>query len=144
MIGEILPSPPIHQWLGMLPIEADEGTCAFSMPTSGWITSPRGLVEGGVTACLADIALGDAVQTTVPAGTAIAPTDLRVQFIRPMPPDGGSMTARANVVHRGRGVAATRAEITNEQNKLVALASESAMILPGRRAADLGDVPAFG
>ena len=136
-----LPAPPIHHLLGMLPTNADEGTCAFSMPTSGWITSPSGLVEGGVTACLADIALGGAVQTTVPAGTAVAPTDLRVQFIRPVPPDAGPITARAHVVHRGRGVAAARAEITNEQGKLLALASGSAVILPGRRA-DLADAPA--
>jgi uncharacterized protein (TIGR00369 family) len=138
-----LPAPPVHHLLGMMPTAADEGACTFSMPTSGWITSPSGLVEGGVIACLADIALGGATQTTVPAGSTLAPTDLRVQFIRPVPPDGGPITARANVVHRGRGVAASRAEITNEEGKLVALATGSAIILPGRRA-DLADGPVFG
>ena len=133
-----LPWPPISYLLGLGPTEASEGSCTFSMPASGWLTSPSGLVLGGVTACLADIALGAAVETTVPAGTALAPTDLRVQFIRPVPPDGGRISARATVVHRGRGIAATRAEVTNEEGKLLALASASAVILPSRRA-DLDD-----
>ncbi len=135
-----LPYPPIHHLLGVRLIEVDRGTSALSMPATGWVTSPTGLVEGGVIACLADLALAAAVQTTVPAGTAYAPTDLRTQFIRPIPPDGSSITARASVVHRGRRIAVTRAEVTNEERKLLALASSSAVILPGRRA-DLADAP---
>ncbi len=138
LIADELPWPPISHLTGMGPTEASEGSCTFRMPTSLWMTSPSGLVLGGMTACLADIALGAAAQTTVPAGTALAPTDLRVQFIRPVPPDGGSITARAEVVHRGRGMVASRAEVINEQGKLIALASASAVLLPGRRA-DLRD-----
>jgi uncharacterized protein (TIGR00369 family) len=133
-----LPAPPLHHLLGMLPTSAEEGRCTFSMPTSGWITSPSGLVEGGVTACLIDVAIGGALQTTIPSGTALAPTDLRVQFIRPVPPDAGVITATAQVVHRGRGMAIARAEITNQDGKLLALGNGSAVVLPGRRA-DLSD-----
>jgi uncharacterized protein (TIGR00369 family) len=143
LVSGDLPRPPLSHLLGMRPTEADEGSCSFTMPANAWLTSPTGLVLGGVTACLADVALGSAVQTTVPAGSALAPTDLRVQFIRPVPPDGGTITARAAVLHRGRAMAASRAEVTNEQGKLVALASGGAVILPGRRA-DLADAPALG
>ena len=135
-----LPHAPIHYLLGVRLIEVDEGTSALSMPASGWLTSMTGMVLGGVTACLADLALATAVQTTVPAGTAYAPTDLRTQFIRPIPADGGSIIARASVVHRGRSIAIARAEVTNDKGKLLALASSSAVILPGRRA-DLADEP---
>jgi uncharacterized protein (TIGR00369 family) len=138
-----LPLPPLHHLLGLQPTSAEEGSCTFSMPTSSWITSPSGFVEGGVTACLADVVLGGAIQTTLPPRTGVAPTDLRVQFIRPVPPDGGPLTASARVVHRGRGVAAARAEITNQDGKLLALANGSAVVLPGRRA-DLSDGPVLG
>ena len=142
LIAGELAMPPVAHLFGACPIEADEGSCAFSMPATGWVTSPSGFVEGGVTACLADFALGGAMQTTMPAGTAFAPTDLRVQFIRPVPPDGSPVTARAIVVHRGRSFAAARADVTNEAGKLVALASGSAVILPGRRA-DLANEPSL-
>ncbi|MFL6239841.1 MAG: PaaI family thioesterase [Actinomycetes bacterium] len=135
-----LPAPPISHLLGTVPVDVGEGTCTFAMPATGWLTSPIGTVEGGVTACLADLALASAVQTTVPAGTAYAPTDLRVQFIRPVHADGRTVTARATVVHRGRGVAVARADVTNEDGKLVAVATGSSMILPGRPA-DLSDDP---
>lgn len=131
--GEIA-DPPSYFLLGQKVTAVDEGKCEFSMPTSGWLASPTGFVEGGVTGFLADCAMAAAVQTTVPAGTAIAPTDLRVQFLRPVPTDGTMITARASVEHRGRGLAATRAEVTNSQGKLVALATGATMILPGRRA----------
>lgn len=144
LIAGELPWPPISHLMGMGPTEASEGSCAFTMPTSPWLASPSGFVLGGATACLADVVLGAAIQTTVPAGTALAPTDLRVQFIRPVPPDGGLITARAEVVHRGRGMAVSRAEVTHEQGKLIALASASAVIPPGRRS-DLGDAaPTLG
>ena len=134
LIAGDLPQPPSHHLIGQTATAASEGTCEFVMPAHGWLASPTGFVEGGVTAFLADAALGGAVQTTVPAGTAIAPTDLRVQFLRPVPTDGGILTARATVVHRGRGFAAARAEVTNEAGKLVALAGASALIQPGRPA----------
>ena len=141
--GGELPLSPAALLLGARPIEAGEGTCTFSMPATGWLTSPTGLVLGGVTACLADFALGAAMHTTVPSGTAVAPTDLRVQFIRPAPGDGRQVTARATVVHRGRGRACARAEVTDSEARLVALADASALILPGRRA-DLSDAPPLG
>lgn len=134
IIAGELPLPPAYHLFGHMPTAAAEGTCEFAMPAHGWLASPTGFVEGGVTAFLADCALGGAVQTTVPAGTAIAPTDLRVQFLRPVPTDGSMLTARATVVHRGRGMAAARAEVTNEAGKLVALAGASALIQPGRPA----------
>ena len=143
LVSGELPLSPAALLLGARPIEAGQGTCTFSMPATGWLTSPTGLVLGGVTACLADFALGAAMHTTVPPGTAVAPTGLRVQFIRPAPGDGRQVTARATVVHRGRGVACARAEVTDSQARLLALADASALILPGRRA-DLSDAPPLG
>ena len=143
LVSGELPLSPAALLLGARPIEAGEGTCTFSMPATGWLTSPTGLVLGGVTACLADFALGAAMHTTVPAGMAVAPTGLRVQFIRPAPGDGRQVTARATVVHRGRGLACARAEVTDSEARLLALADASALILPGRRA-DLSDAPPLG
>jgi acyl-coenzyme A thioesterase PaaI-like protein len=48
------------------------------------------------------------------------------------------VSAKATVVHRGRSLAISRTEVTNEDGKLVAIGNASALILPGRRA-DLSD-----
>lgn len=138
IISGDLPAPPIKHLMGIHPTEATEGLAAFAIPATQWLTSPSGFVEGGVTACLADFALCSAIQTTVPVGAAYAPTELRVQFIRPVIADGRLVTARATVVHRGRGLVISRAEVTNEDGKLVAIGTASALVLAGRRA-DLSD-----
>jgi len=138
LITGALPAPPLAYLLGARPVDAAAGRCVFQLPATEWLTSPLGLVEGGVTACVAELALASAVQTTVPAGTAYAPTDLHVQFLRPVPADGAMLTATGTVVHRGRTIAVARADVVNAAGKPVATATGSAVILPGRRA-DLRD-----
>lgn len=143
LIDGDLPTPPVGHLLGVMPIAAGDGQAQFRMHASGWLTSPLGSVEGGVIACLAEFAMAGAVQTTVPAGDAYAPTDLRVQFVRPVPPDGRPLTASATVLHRGRTMAVARAEVVNSDGKVVAAASGSTVILPGR-GPDLRDLPNLG
>ena len=126
-----LPSPPIHYLTGQRPVAAEEGSCTFAMPATRWLASPTGFVEGGALVMLADAALVSAVQTTVPAGMAVAPADITVKFIRPVPPDGGQLRASARVVHRGRTITVAEAHIHNAEGKLVCFAIGSQMVLKG-------------
>jgi uncharacterized protein (TIGR00369 family) len=86
---------------------------------------------------LADFAMLAAAETMAAPGVAIAGLDLKANFLRPLQPDGSELTARAEVVHSGRTIAITRAEVVNADGKPVLLATGSSMYLPGR-AADLG------
>jgi uncharacterized protein (TIGR00369 family) len=85
-----------------------------------------------MTAYFADTAITAAINTTLPANSASALVDLKVNFLRPGVPDGRRLTARAEVVHRGRQMAVARAEIVNEDGKQIAIATGSAMVLEGR------------
>jgi uncharacterized protein (TIGR00369 family) len=125
-------APPIYHLTGVRPTQADEGTCTFVLPASPWLASPAPVLYGGAIAMLADAALSCAVMTINPAGSSFAPLDLKVNYLRPVLPDGSLMTARATLVHRGRSMAVATAEITNEEGKRIALASSSSMLLPGR------------
>jgi uncharacterized protein (TIGR00369 family) len=84
---------------------------------------------------LADSALASAIQTTAPAGAALVAIDLKVNFLRPVLPDARELKARGHVRHAGRTLAVAEAEVLNADDKPVALATGSAMILPGRPAA---------
>ena len=131
LIEGTLPSPPIHHLTGQRPVAAEEGACTFAMPASTWLCSPTGFVLGGALVMLADAALVSAAQTTVPAGTAVAPADITVKFIRPAPPDGGELRASARVVHRGRTITVAEAHVHNADGKLVCFAIGSQMVLTG-------------
>jgi uncharacterized protein (TIGR00369 family) len=84
-----------------------------------------------------------ALKTTTPPGTALAGLDLKVNYLRPVRPDGRDLIARASVIRAGRTIAVTRAEIENSDGKAVALATGSSMRLP-ERPASLGDVELAG
>jgi uncharacterized protein (TIGR00369 family) len=122
-----LPPPPIGELLGLRAVAASAGSATFALPAHGWLSQPLGFVEGGVTACLADSAMASAVQTTVADGRAFAPVDLRVNFLRPVLLDDREITATGTVVHRGRSMAYTRADVINEDGKIVAMATAAAL-----------------
>ena len=119
MSGE-LPSPPIHYLCGITPVLAEEGRTAWRMPASEWLCSPvQGRLYGGATAYLAGTALDGAYQSTVPAGTAVAPVDLKVYFLRPVVPDGRDLVATGTIVHRGRSIAVATSEVLDGDGKRV-------------------------
>jgi uncharacterized protein (TIGR00369 family) len=130
---------PLSRLTGLAPIGAEEGSVRFAMPASEWLNSPARRLQGGAIAMLADAAMVGAVQTTAPAGTAIAPLDVKVNFLRPVEGDGSKLTAEGRVEHAGRRIAISRAEITDAEGRRVALATGSSMYLPGHPA-DLGDI----
>jgi uncharacterized protein (TIGR00369 family) len=138
LAGE-LPPPPLHHLTGLRLTEIGEGSATFAMPCSEWLASPTRLIQGGAIAMLADFAMLAAVETTTPAGLAFAGLDLKVNFLRPVAPDGADLLARGEIVHAGRTIVITRATVTNAEEKPVALATGSSIYLPGRPSG-LGEV----
>jgi uncharacterized protein (TIGR00369 family) len=134
LAGE-LPLPPIHFLTGLEPTDVAVGEASFTMPATEWLCAPlRGRVQGGAVALLAEAALSGAIQTTVPAGTALAPVDLKVNYLRPLAADGRRAMARGRVLHSGRRIAVANAEVLDADGKPMAVATGSAMVLPGRPA----------
>ncbi|MGH2691273.1 MAG: PaaI family thioesterase [Actinomycetota bacterium] len=127
-----LPAPPISHLTGLRPTEVSEGAATFVLPTTPWLTSPLGTVQGGATALLADTVLATAVQTTLPPRTVYAPLDLKVNYLRPVFADGRDLIGTGTVVHRGRTLAVANAEILNADGKKVAVAAGTALIREGQ------------
>jgi uncharacterized protein (TIGR00369 family) len=138
ILAEELPRPPIYYLTGLCLTEVGEGVASVELPCSKWLSTSAGTIQGGFTAMLAESAMGAAAFSTVEAGTAVASLDLKVNYLRPVFPDGAPIVARARVLHRGRTLAVTTVEITNAEGKQVALATGSSMYLPGRPANLLG------
>jgi len=119
----------------LIPVEAKAGTTTWTMPASEWLCAPvQGRLYGGAIAMLAGTAIDGTVQTTLPAGAAFGPVDLKVYFLRPVSPDGRDLVARGTVIHRGRSMAIGTSDVFDADGKKVAVATGSAVILPGRPA----------
>jgi uncharacterized protein (TIGR00369 family) len=133
-----LPSPPLAELIGLRVTGVGDGEAEMTMPCSGWLSTALRTVQGGFIATLAEATLASAAFSTVEPGTAIAPLDLKVNFLRPVHPDGRELTGRAELVHRGRTVAIASCRVESADGKPVALATGSSMYLPGRPANLLG------
>jgi len=135
LIAGDLPAPPLARLCGIAPVEAQAGETTWKMPASEWLCAPvQGRLYGGAIAMLAGTAIDGTVQTTLPAGTAFAPVDLKVYFLRPVSPGGRDLTAKETVIHRGRSMAIGTSEVFDADGKKVAVATGSAVLLPGRPA----------
>ncbi len=130
-----LPPPPIERLTGLRATAAASGEATFALPAHEGLCAPvPGRLQGGAVALLAETALSTAIETTLPAGTALAPVDLKVNYLRPAVADGRELTAVGRVSHSGRRIAVAESEVRDADGKLVALATGSAMLLPGRPA----------
>ncbi len=90
---------------------------------------------GGFVDLLAEAALSGAITTRLPAGTSLAPVDLKVNYLRPLRADGRIAHASGQVVHLGRRTAVATAEVHDGDARPVALATGSALVLAGGPAA---------
>jgi uncharacterized protein (TIGR00369 family) len=135
-LGGDLPEPPVHHLTGLRVTAAASRQAMFAMPASEWLCAPvRARVQGGAVALLAEAGCSGAIQTTVPARTALAPIDLKINYLRPLAADGALATATGQVLHSGRRMAVASSEVVGADGKPVAVATGSAMILPGRAVA---------
>jgi uncharacterized protein (TIGR00369 family) len=134
LIAGELPRPPIHHLTGLRLAEAGKGEAVAVLPCSKWLSSSAGTIQGGFTAMLAESAMTSAAFSTAPPDTAVAALDFKVNYLRPVFPDGNDLTARARVLHQGRTLVIAAVEVLNAEGKQVALATGSSMYLPGRPA----------
>jgi uncharacterized protein (TIGR00369 family) len=133
IVAGVLPQPPFGNLFGLRVVEFEDGSVTGVLPASGWLCNVAGMLYGGALALAVDAGLSLAVQTTLPADTIYSPLDLKVNFLRPVFPDGTDLVIKARVIHRGRSLAVASAEMLTAEGKRAAVALGSMLILPGRK-----------
>ncbi|MEA2461482.1 MAG: hypothetical protein QOH90_1659 [Actinomycetota bacterium] len=124
--------PPFAEFFGFTEMNAKEGYFETTAPSSPWFSSPAGTIYGGFLAYLVDSVLTGAISTVLESGFTCAPLDLKVNFLRPVLPDGRPIEASATVVHRGRNLMLAEGQIVNADGKLVVKATSSATAIEGK------------
>ena len=124
-----LPAPPIHHLTGLSLADVAADEVSLTMPASEWFCAPpRGRVQGGAVALLAEAALTCAIQARLPAGTTAVPIDLKVNYLRPLAANGRVALGRGWSAHVGRRVAVAQGEVLDADARTVAVATGSAML----------------
>jgi uncharacterized protein (TIGR00369 family) len=132
MICGDLPSPPIGATMGFRLIEVQPGRAVFEGSAGPHLLNPLGGVHGGVALTLIDSAAGCAVHTELPAGVGYTTVETKVNFTRPVPPDGSPIRCEGRVVTRGRQIATAEARLLSAEGKVLAHGTSTLIILQPR------------
>ncbi len=142
VLSGAVPPPLYATLLKMRLAEAGEGTTTFELPVTPDLYNPNAVVHGGAIASVADSAMGLAVVSTLGADENFTTLELKVNFVRASTVDSGPLRAVGRVVHRGRQVAVTEADVFDRTNQLVARASATNLIMLMRSAEPSRPAPA--
>ena len=126
--GEV-PAPPIMHLTGATLVSAESGRVVFALQPAEYHYNPIGSVHGGILATLLDSAAGCAVQTVLDEGVGYTSLNLSVKYLRGVRADTGEITCTGTVVHAGRRTALAQAEIRDRDDRLLASATSSCVIL---------------
>jgi uncharacterized protein (TIGR00369 family) len=110
-----LPRAPIQDLLGFDLIEVDEGRVVFAAEPGEQHYNPIGVVHGGLAATLLDSAMGAAVHSTLPQGSAYITLEVKFNLVRAMTAATGRVLAEGKVIHAGKTVATVEATLRGEE-----------------------------
>lgn len=121
LVKKLVNDSPFYRRIGMKFVSYDEGIAVVEVPFDlDAHANVYGTAHGGAIAAAADSACGLALATLLESGQTAVTIDLRVSYLAPF--DGGVLTARGEVVHKGRINAIESAKLT-QGDKLVAIAT---------------------
>ena len=87
--------------LGFKLVEVEPGHAVFEVVPGEQHYNPIGVVHGGLAMTLLDSAMGCAVQTQMPAGSAYATVEAKTNLIRAITSQTGTLRAIGKVLHCG-------------------------------------------
>ena len=124
-----LPAPPIAATLDFTIDAIEEGRVTFAIEPQEFHYNPIGVVHGGLAATLCDSAMGCAVHSTLPAGTAYTTLELKVNYIRALTKETGLIRCEGKTIAVGGRIATAEARMIDEAGTLYAHATTTCLII---------------
>ena len=124
-----LPSPPIQQLMQFELVSVEPGRTVFTCVPDESAYNAIGAVCGGLVCTLLDTAVGSALHSAMPKGKGFTSVEIKVNFLKPVRPSSGVLTATGTVVKSGSRVAFTEGTVTDASGALVATASSTLLVI---------------
>ena len=131
-IARLLRRISFNKHLGIRLVRMHPDGLTISCPIRPELLNAAGVLHGGVTATLADVAVGMAVVRHLRGTRGITTVEMKVNYLRAV--TGRKILARSRLVRVGSTLAIGRVDLHDDQGRLVGVALVTYMIL--------GDVPA--
>jgi uncharacterized protein (TIGR00369 family) len=126
-----LPPPPISATLDIRAHKVAQGFVCFKLTPAEYHYNPISTVHGGVISTLVDSAMGCAIHTLLPKGTAYTTLELKVNFLKPLKSTTGEVICEGKTVYVGGRVATAEARVTDAAGNLYAHATTTCLVMRG-------------
>jgi uncharacterized protein (TIGR00369 family) len=125
------PPPPMGRLMGLRLVEVERGRAVFEAEPAEYHYNPSAVVHGGFAATILDSAMGCALHTLSQAGDTYTTLELKVNFIRALRADTGTVRAIGTVIHSGRTTAVAEGRLAGADGTLYAHGSCTCLVLKG-------------
>jgi len=123
---------PVMRLIGFQAKAIKDGRASVTLAAGPQHANPMGTLHGGILCDIADAAMGMAFASTLAPEESFTTVELKINFFRPV--WQAQLTAEGVVVQRGRTVGFVECTVTDEENRLIAKASSTCMVLRGQKA----------
>jgi uncharacterized protein (TIGR00369 family) len=110
-------------------VEVEAGRVVWEAEPGEYLYNPIGTVHAGFAVTLLDSAMGTAFVSVVEAGTRWTTLELKASFTRAITADTGVVRSIGTIVNRGRRVVTTEARLEDAQERLLAHATSTILVL---------------
>jgi uncharacterized protein (TIGR00369 family) len=123
----------VARLIGFEAKEIADGKATVVLAAGPQHANPMGTLHGGILCDIADAAMGMAFASTLAADETFTTVELKINFFRPV--WTAQLRAEGAVLQRGRTVGYVECTISDEENRVVAKAASTCMVLRGQKAA---------
>ncbi len=131
---------PLHRFIGLQVKQwGSHSVLAIDLSSAAQGSAP-GTIHGGILATLADVTCVSALRGAYDIDAEVpVTTDMHVRYLRQ--PKSGPITAESDLVFRGRRLLSSECSIVDGENRELARATATYMIVPRKTAYSSGALP---
>jgi uncharacterized protein (TIGR00369 family) len=122
----------VARLIGFEAKDVADGHATVTLSAGPQHANPMGTLHGGILCDIADAAMGLAFASTLAPEETLTTVELKINFFRPV--WQARLRAEGTVVQRGQTMGYVECTITDEENRLVAKAASTCMVLRGQKA----------
>ena len=119
---------PFNSLVGVRLLRFHKDGVTISCTVRDELRNAAGMLHGGVSATLADVAVGVALTRYLGRPRAATTVELKINYLRPVAE--GKVTARSHLLRVGKTLCTARVDIRDATKRLAAAALVTYMILP--------------
>jgi uncharacterized protein (TIGR00369 family) len=125
--GRINP-PPIAMLVGYKISEVDSGYAVYELDPGEYHYNPFATVHGGIISTILDTAMTASVLSTLEKGVSCSTAEIKVNFIRPVTTNTGTLRCEARPIHIGKRLATAEGKLKDKKDNLYAHAVSTCLI----------------